>query len=118
MHNIFRVLLVLIWGIVVYFTVIPTLSEGILAANDVFGHDVSQFNWRSQFNVDLLAHMTLVGSWVAWRNRFSPTGIVLGLLCLFGGSLFSYMYVLIISFANQGDVRKILLGKQGEVAAI
>ena len=105
----FRTLLLVVWLIVVYFTVRAIESEGLAVAADVFSSDMSALNWRSQFNIDLISHMLLAGVWVAWRHRFSVSGILLGLLCINGG-LFTLLYVLAISLIHKGDVTKILMG--------
>lgn len=108
---IFRTVLLLLWALVTYVTVVAIGAHGIDAATTVFAQDLLAGNWRSQFNTDLLAHIVLVASWVAWRQKFSPLGILLAVLCILGG-LFSLLYVLILSFYHRGDLRAVVMGKQ------
>lgn len=114
---VFRIILVAAWAVVLYFTILPLSSEGLSAANDVFAADLSASNWRTQFDVDLLSHMLLAGIWVAWRQKFSLAGILLGLLCI-GGSLFTLIYVLALTLVHKGDLNKVVMGKNfaGKVA--
>lgn len=107
---VFRVSLLVVWAIVMYFTVLAIYTDGLAMATEVFSGDMLAGNWRSQFNIDLLSHMYLVGVWVAWRQRFSGLGILLGLLCICGG-LFSLVYVLALTFFHKGNLSMVLMGK-------
>lgn len=106
-----RAILLLGWIAVTYVTIVATAAQGIPAATEIFSNDMAALGWRAQFNTDLLLHMLLIGSWVAWRQKFSLQGIILGLLCCFSGSLFTYAYLLVLSIYCKGDVKKLVLGK-------
>jgi len=109
--RIFQFLLVAVWIVVAAVTLIALDREGLAASVDVFSADLDALGWRAQFNVDLLAHFALVGLWAAWRDRFSLPGIAAGLCCLFGGSLFSFLYLLVLTAVSRGDFRRVLLGR-------
>ena len=47
---------------------------------------------------------------MAWRNNFSPFGLVLGAFGLVGGIPLLTTYLLYLSFATGGDVKRMLLG--------
>jgi len=104
-----RAILLLVWVGVMYVTVVAVANYGVGNASDIFSADVAALNWRAQFDVDLLAHMLLVGIWIAWRHKFSVGGIVLGLLCIMG-SLFSLLYVVYLSFHHKGNIVAMLVG--------
>jgi hypothetical protein len=53
----------------------------------------------------------LIVLWVAWRHQFSSAGLGLGVLALFGGSLFLSAYLLVVSGQAKGGMKEILLGK-------
>ena len=55
--------------------------------------------------------LTLAALWLAWRHRFSPLGIVIAILGLFGGVFFLSAYLLFASIAAKGDMKTLLLGK-------
>ena len=112
--NIFRVVLPGAWLAIVYVTVVAINAEGLMASITVFSDDLAAGNWRTQFNLDLLVHLALVGIWVAWRQKFSIAGIVVGLLCTFSGTLFSAIYLFGLMLYHKGDVRAVLLGKHSE----
>ena len=114
---ILRAILLFGWIAVVYVTVVATSAQGIPAATNIFSSDMADLGWRAQFNTDLLLHMLLAGLWVAWRQKFSITGIILGLICCFSGSLFTYAYLLGLSVYHRGDMKKLALGKHIEELA-
>lgn len=108
-----QVLLVVAWLAVAYVSVVAYNNEGLAASLDVFPDDLAAGNWwRTQFNLDLLVHLTLVGLWAAWRERFSARGIVAGLCCFLGGSLFSFAYIFALTLMTRGDAKQLVMGRQ------
>ena len=93
-----------------------TSYTGITIANyginllPIFFGDMTKMAWPGQFNFDFMGMLMLSGLWVAWRHRFSPAGIALGLCAAVGGSLFLSFYLLVISGQVRGDVRGLLMG--------
>ncbi len=77
----------------------------------VFLSDILRMNWPGQFNFDFLGFLVLSGMWVAWRSRFSPGGIVLGIVATFGGILFLSAYLFVCSFFDR-SFADLLLGRQ------
>jgi hypothetical protein len=82
---------------------------GILPA---FLEDVSAMNWSGQFNLDFSCYLLLSALWIAWRNRFSFSGIALGALSSVLGISFLAPYLLYLTFKTQGNLSQILLGAQ------
>lgn len=107
--NAFRIFLIVGWLAVAVVTVLAIGSQGMVAG-ELFFADIRALSWRAQFNVDFLFHLLLFGLWVAWRHRFRPAGIVLGLLCVLGGGIASFAYLLVASVQVKGDMRALLLG--------
>ena len=105
----FRMLLLVILVVLAGYTavVISNHGWGLLA---VFFGDIGRMTWPGQFNLDFLFMLTLSALWVAWRHRFTPGGLVLAALALFGGALFLSLYLLVVSWQARGDVRRLLLG--------
>jgi hypothetical protein len=105
----FRSLLILMLVVLSGYTalVIANHGWGLLA---VFFGDIASFTWPGQFNLDFLFMLTLSAAWVAWRHRFSASGLALGALALFGGALFLTIYLLVVTARTRGDIRKLLLG--------
>jgi hypothetical protein len=108
--TIFRISLVVAWIAVLFVTVQAVGSQGLVAAGDVFFSDLTSGTWHAQFGADFAGHLLLMAAWVAWRHKFSVPGCVLGVLCVLGGALVSFMYILVASFAAKGDPRGLLLG--------
>lgn len=105
----FRVMLCVMCGTVVIYT-IPVIADQGLNLLPVFFGDIARMQWPGQFDLDFLGLLTLSGFWLAWRHHFSPAGIVLGVLGVFGGTPLLTLYLLVVSFRAEGDVRVMLLG--------
>jgi hypothetical protein len=106
----FRVLLIVLWGIIVGYTATVIANHGAGLLNVFFG-DMAAMGWPGQFNLDFMFMLTLSALWVAWRHQFSGAGVVLGALALFGGSLFLTTYLFIVTGQANGDMKQVLLGK-------
>ena len=78
----------------------------------VFFAAIGDWSWQGQFNVDFTCFLLLSGLWVAWRNDFSPLGLLLAPVASFGGALFLSAYLLILSFQVKGDAVALLLGSK------
>jgi hypothetical protein len=106
----FRALLIVLWAIIVGYTAMVIANHGVGLLNVFFG-DMAAMGWPGQFNLDFMFMLTLSALWVGWRHQFSGAGLVLGVLALFGGSLFLTTYLFIVTGQANGDVREVLLGK-------
>lgn len=69
---------------------------------------ISGGGWQGQFNLDFSFMLTLSGLYVAWRHRFTPAGLTLGLLAFLGGAMFLSVYLFVQSFRCK-DVRTLLV---------
>ena len=107
--NAFRVLLVAIFVTIAVYTSIVIANHG-MGLLQVFFADMAEMAWPGQFNLDFMCMLMLSALWVAWRHHFSPAGLGLGVVAFFGGAPFLTAYLLINSFAVEGDVRSLLLG--------
>jgi len=109
--NAFRALLVGMTLALVAYTAIALSHEGwnLFA---IFFADVAKAKWAGQFDLDFLCYLLLSGSWIAWRHRFTPAGIGLGLLGAIGGTLVFAPYLLVESLRAKGDMRALLLGNR------
>ena len=105
----FRVLLAGIFTIVVVYTAFVVADHG-LGLLPIFFGDIARMEWPGQFNLDFLGFLVLSGFWLAWRHHFSPAGLALGVLGLFGGVPVLTAYLFVASFAVRGDVAALLLG--------
>lgn len=104
---VFRGALVAAWLIVLAITVQAVRSLGV-EGGAIFFDDFSH-PWRAQFNTDFLIHLGLVGSWIAWREKW-PLGLLLGALAIMGG-LYTLIYVFVAAMRARGDMRLLLLGR-------
>lgn len=108
----FRAFLVAIFVLIAAYTSVVAANHGINLL-PVFFRDIAVMAWPGQFNLDFTCMLLLSGLWVSWRHQFSPAGLVLGLLAVFGGALFLSAYLLVASFRSKGDIRALLVGDTG-----
>lgn len=106
-----RIFLIAAFLCVAAYTVKAGLGNG-WDLGAVFISDLIAFNWSGQFNLDFLTYLWLSALWLAWRHHFSPTGIILALIASVGGILFLAIYLLIVSFQTNGDIKALLLGER------
>lgn len=76
----------------------------------LFFAEIQAMTWQGQFNFDFMGFLLLSATWCAWRNRFSPAGFGLAVLAATGGILFLSIYLLVLSFTTNGDIKAIMLG--------
>ena len=113
--NAFRLLLGLIFGVIVVYTVLVAMEHG-LGLFAVFFGDIAEAGWPGQFNLDFLGMLMLSGFWMAWRNHFTPGGLVLGVGGLLLGAPILTLYLFILSQQTNGDVKRMLLGDRRAAA--
>ena len=106
----FRILLAVFITAIISFTGVVITNHGWNLLPIFFG-DIAAMTWPGQFNFDFLCFLILSGLWVAWRHHFSPGGLALGVLGLFGGIMFLAPYLLMASFKADGDMKNLFMGK-------
>lgn len=107
--NLFRAVLVVAWLVIFYITVEAVRWIGVMPSFDIFVGDYANW-WRAQFHTDFLIHAVLAACWMLYRTRNPVVGIILALLAINLGSLFTVAYLLVLTFAAGGDARTLLLG--------
>lgn len=105
----FRVLLAAMFTAIAAYTVVTIGNHGWTLLPVFFG-DMAAMTWPGQFDTDFFGFLLLSGLWLAWRHRFSPLGLLLGVAGVFGGMLFLSAYLFIASFRPGADVKSLLLG--------
>lgn len=107
----FRLILIAMIINIIGYTALTGLVHG-WDLMPVFFSDIAKINWPGQFNTDFLSMLVLSASWTMWRNNFSPLGIGLGVLALFGGIMFLAVYLLVLTYKTDGDMNQVLLGSE------
>jgi len=105
-----RAILVIMTFWICAYTGLVIFNHGMDLFSVFFG-DIAKMTWPGQFNTDFTCLLLLAGLWVSWRHKFSPMGIILGVVQFVGGILFLAPYLLFLSFKEQGNVVKILVGR-------
>ena len=107
----FRILLILIavWTNVSGWLVIYHQDWNLFA---VLTNNLSTLSWNHQFNADLLGYLFFSALWIAWRHKFKGAFILFGLIVGFLGNAFMAPYLLFLTYKENGDISKILLGER------
>ena len=71
-----RIFLTLATILIYLITAVVMASHGVNWFAVVLG-DLQALDWRTQFDVDLLTYLAIIGSWIAWREGFGVKGWVL-----------------------------------------
>jgi hypothetical protein len=104
----FRFSLIVLWLLIAALTMRAIVQLGPLASW-VFVTDF-QHPWRAMLNSDFVFHLLLVGLWVLYRERSLAVGIPCALLAAAGGMPFTLLYLLLTTYRERGDMRRVLLG--------
>jgi hypothetical protein len=105
----FRIFLIVVLAVLGGYTLVVGSRHGWELLPIFFG-DIAALSWNGQFNMDFMSFLLLSGLWVAWRHQFSPAGLALGLVAVFGGMLFLAIYLLVALAQVRGDAAALLLG--------
>ena len=97
----FRVFLAVVFAGVFFYTATVGITHGWNLLPIFFG-DIMAMTWAGQFNMDFTCFLLLSGLWLAWRHDFSPSGIALGAVGVFGGILVLAPYLLAASLKARG----------------
>lgn len=111
----FRILLVVMLGILAVYTAIVQVEYGSILFQEFFGA-IGAMTWQGQFNTDFSGYLILSGLWYAWRHHFTGQGIVLGIFGFFLGMMMLIPYLLIVSFRSNGNMVEMLIGPQRAAA--
>ena len=108
--TVFRSLVLAIWLALIVYTVIVIANHGWGLVPIFFG-DIAAMTWPGQFNFDFAGFLILSALWTGWRDKFSPAGIALMPVALFGGIGFLGVFLLVLSFRHD-SLQSLILGKQ------
>lgn len=113
--NGFRALLILIFAVILIYTVIVIEAHG-LGLFQVFFGDIVEMAWPGQFNLDFMCFLILSATWVSWRHHFSAGGLAFGAIAFVGGAPFLSVYLFVESFRTGGNMGSLLLGHRRAAA--
>lgn len=105
----FRLLLVVMLTVIIGYTLVTGANHGWNLVPIFFG-DIATMDWHGQFDLDFMCFLALSGLWTAWRNDFSPAGLLLGVVAFFMGTVFLTIYLLVLLSASRGDMAAVMLG--------
>jgi hypothetical protein len=107
----FRAFLVILWLALSAYTAVVVSSNGMGLLPIFFG-DILALTWPGQFNLDFMFMLALSALWVSWRHQFTTGGLALGLLAFIGGASFLTVYLFVLSYQSQGNMKEVLLGSR------
>lgn len=95
--------------VVLIYTAIVFKNEGNELLQ-VFISNVSSMGWSGQFNLDFNCYLTLSGLWIMWRNKYSVSSIIIGLLAMVLGIIFFAPYLLYLLKVENSNLKKVIIG--------
>jgi hypothetical protein len=107
---VFRAGLLGAWLLVLSVTIHASVAGGPNGWIDAFVQTLHE-PWPAQFNTDFTVHLVLMALWLFVRARSWMWGVLWAALAVLGGSLFSLLFLLALSFQVDGNVRRFLLGR-------
>lgn len=107
--NFLKTLLIAQTSLLLIYTFLAFKNEG---ANlfGVFLDNIQALNWNGQFNLDFACYLTLSGLWIMWRNKFSVSSIVFGLVAMILGIIVFAPYILSLLIREKGNLKSVLIG--------
>lgn len=103
-------------GLLIVQTVLVLIYTGLAFKNDgtdllgVFLYNIQSVNWNGQFNLDFSCYLVLSGLWIVWRDKFSTSSIIVGLVASIIGIIVFAPYLLYLIIKEKGNLKKVLLG--------
>ncbi len=95
----------------VVYTVYAVKNEG-LTLFQIFTDNITSLNWNGQFNLDFSCYLTSSGIWIMWRNKFSATSIIFGVVSMIMGIIVFAPYILYLLAKENGNMKKLLIGNR------
>jgi hypothetical protein len=109
--NALRILLIMMILAILGYTAVVGVNHGWNLI-PVFFSEMLAMTWSGQFNLDFMCFLLLSGLWTAWRNNFTPHGLLLGSIAFFLGTMFLAPYLLLLSYRAKGDIKCVLAGSR------
>lgn len=78
----------------------------------IFLSNLTQMGWNGQFNLDFSCYLLLSAIWIMWRNKFSMSSILIGVVAMILGIVFFAPYLLYLVFTEKGNLQKIVTGRE------
>lgn len=97
-------------GVLIY-TIIAVKNDGgnFLERAQEF---VFSLTWMGQFALDFSCYLILSALWIAWRNKFTASSILMAILASILGIIVFAPYLLFLIFKEKGDLTKIMVGNR------
>jgi hypothetical protein len=96
--------------IAIYFITIIAIKDYGFNWPAVAINDLISLSWRTQFDIDFIIHLLLLSIWVIWREGGTAKAYLFGALSIVMGGMFSFPYIIYISFVSRGNPKYFLLG--------
>ncbi|TAG05651.1 MAG: hypothetical protein EAZ44_03145 [Cytophagia bacterium] len=108
-NNLFKILLTVQTVALLAYTFIAYQREGADLFS-VFISNIQSLTWSGQFNLDFLCYLTLSGLWIMWRNKFSGSSILFGIIAAILGIVVFAPFLLWLLYKENADLKRVFIG--------
>jgi hypothetical protein len=70
----------------------------------------TSMTWMGQFTLDFQCYLMLSALWIAWRNKFSTTSIIIAIVAMILGIIVFAPYLLFLLTKEKGNLKGVLIG--------
>ncbi len=91
------------------YTIFAVQNEGF-AFFPKFFEFIQSLKWIGQFSLDFSCYLLLSSLWIFWRNKFTPSSIIIGIACGILGIILFAPYVLYLLSKENGNLKVVLTG--------
>ncbi|MEQ8238155.1 MAG: hypothetical protein RIA69_03035 [Cyclobacteriaceae bacterium] len=110
-HFAFKSLLVLQTVGLLTYTIIAINNDGSNFLSRALEFSMS-LKWIGQFTLDFNCYLILSALWIMWRDKFSNSSIIFGVIAGILGIIVFAPYLLFLLSQEKGDLKKVFVGNR------
>jgi surface polysaccharide O-acyltransferase-like enzyme len=70
----------------------------------------TSMTWMGQFALDFACYLLLSSLWILWRNKFTPSSILMAIAANILGIIVFAPYLVYLIYNEKGDLKSVLVG--------
>jgi hypothetical protein len=111
-----RIYLIAAWAALAVYSAYVFSRIDVAATLSGFFAAIGEGSWTGLVNLDLTTFLITAALWTSWRNGWRPLGLLLAYGVFSLGGAFLWGYLLFLTYREQGDMKRVLLGVRADEA--